>query len=135
MQETRVSGWRSLEQEVATPPVFLRGKSHGQEAWRTMIPWGWKKVRHDLVTKNKQTNNTVYFNYLDCDMLLLRLIKWEKITSKISIQIRFELAAWGKWEGAYTLEDRKLISLNGVYSLTVEFGARHLVITSSVPYL
>ena len=26
------------------------------------------------------------------------------------------------------MEDRKLISLNGVYSLTVEFGARHLVI-------
>ena len=32
-------------------PVFLPGKSHGQRNLVAYIPWGHKKVGHDLATK------------------------------------------------------------------------------------
>ena len=36
------------------PPVFLPGKSHGQRILEGYSPWGPKRVRHNLVTKQQQ---------------------------------------------------------------------------------
>ena len=35
-------------------PVFLPGKSHGQRSLVGYSPWGYKKVKYDLVTKQQQ---------------------------------------------------------------------------------
>ena len=35
-------------------PVFLPGESHGQRNLAGYSPWGQKRVRHDLVTKQQQ---------------------------------------------------------------------------------
>ena len=40
--------WRRKWQPT---PVFLPGKSHGQRSLGGYSPWGWQRVRHDLVTK------------------------------------------------------------------------------------
>ena len=41
-------GWKDpLEKEMATTPVFLRGKSHGQRSLAGYSPRGCKKVGHD----------------------------------------------------------------------------------------
>ena len=32
-------------------PLFLLGRSHGQRSLAGYIPWGYKRVGHDLVTK------------------------------------------------------------------------------------
>ena len=49
MQKTQVLslGWEDpLEKEMATPPVFLPGKSHGQRNVAGCSPWGHKRVGH-----------------------------------------------------------------------------------------
>ena len=46
MQETQVQslGWADpLEKEMATTPVFLPGKSHGQRSLAGYSPWGHKE--------------------------------------------------------------------------------------------
>ena len=43
--------WRRKWQPVL---VFLPGKSHGQRNLVGYGPWGHKRVRHDLVTKQQQ---------------------------------------------------------------------------------
>ena len=46
MQETQVHslGWADpLEKEMATTPVFLPGKSHGQRSLAGYSPWGHKE--------------------------------------------------------------------------------------------
>ena len=40
----------ALEKKMASSPVFLPGKSHGQRILMGYSPWGHKRVRHDLVT-------------------------------------------------------------------------------------
>ena len=35
-------------------PVFLPGKSHRERSLKGYIPWGHKRVRHDLMTKQQQ---------------------------------------------------------------------------------
>ena len=55
MQETQVQSldWEDpLEKKMA--PVFLPGKSHGQRSLASYSPWGHKRVRQDLVTKQQQ---------------------------------------------------------------------------------
>ena len=43
-------------------PVFLLGKFHGQRSLEGYSPWGLKRVRYDLVTKQWQHTNThTYF--------------------------------------------------------------------------
>ena len=46
--------WRSEWQP--TPRVFLSGKSHGQRNMVGYSPWGHKRVRHDLPTKQQLQN-------------------------------------------------------------------------------
>ena len=43
--------WRRKWQPT---PVFLPGKSHGQRSLAGYSPWGSKRLRHNLVTKQKQ---------------------------------------------------------------------------------
>ena len=42
-----------LEKKMATTPVFLPGKSHGQRSLVGYGPWGHKRVGHNLVTKQQ----------------------------------------------------------------------------------
>ena len=44
--------WRRKWQPTA---VFLPRKSHGQRSLAGYSPWGHKKVRHDLATKQQHT--------------------------------------------------------------------------------
>ena len=39
---------------MATNPVFLPGKCHGQRSLVGYSPWGRKRFGHDLVTKQNQ---------------------------------------------------------------------------------
>ena len=43
--------WRRKWQPT---PVFLPGKSHGQRSLVGYSPWGQKRVRQDLMTKQQQ---------------------------------------------------------------------------------
>ena len=43
-----------LEKEMATTPVFLTREFHGQRSLVVYSPWGHKRVRNDLVTKQPQ---------------------------------------------------------------------------------
>ena len=43
-------------------PVFLPRQSHGQRSLAGYGPWGGKRVRHDLVTKQQQRNKTTTYN-------------------------------------------------------------------------
>ena len=43
--------WRSKWQ---TNPLFLPVKSHGQRSLAGYSPWGCKRIRHDLETKQQQ---------------------------------------------------------------------------------
>ena len=46
--------WKiTVGKEMATP-VFLPGKSHGQRSLKGYSPWGCKRVRHYLSTKQQQ---------------------------------------------------------------------------------
>ena len=57
MQETRVRSLGRedpLEKEMATHSNIFAGKSHGQRSLVGYSPWGCKRVRHDLVTKQRQ---------------------------------------------------------------------------------
>ena len=46
--------WRMKWQPT---PVFLPGKSHGQKNLAGYSPWGCKRVRHDLVTKQQHASS------------------------------------------------------------------------------
>ena len=52
------SPWRRKWQST---PVFLPGKSHGQRSLEGYCPWGLKRVRHDLVTKQQQMFTATLF--------------------------------------------------------------------------
>ena len=57
MQKTRIQSldWEDpLEKETATNSVFLPGESHGLRNLVGYSPWGHKRVRHTLVTKQQQ---------------------------------------------------------------------------------
>ena len=43
--------WRRKQQPT---PIFLPGKSHGQRSLVDYSVWGFKRVGHDLVTKQQQ---------------------------------------------------------------------------------
>ena len=40
-------------------PVFLPGKSHGQRSLAGYSPWGHKRVRHDIATKQQQQKRCI----------------------------------------------------------------------------
>ena len=45
--------WRS---KCLYTPVFLPGKSHGQRSLAGYSLWCWKRVRHNLASKQQQQN-------------------------------------------------------------------------------
>ena len=56
-QETQFDSWvgKILWRRKWQPTLlFLPGKPHGQRSLTGYIPWGWQRVRHDLVTKQQQ---------------------------------------------------------------------------------
>ena len=58
MQTTWVQslGWEGpWRRKWQPPPVFLPEKSHGQRSRVGCSPWGQKRVRHDLATKQQTT--------------------------------------------------------------------------------
>ena len=57
MQETQVQslGWKDLlKEEMATTPVFLPRKFHGERSIAGYSPWGHKRLQHELATKQQQ---------------------------------------------------------------------------------
>ena len=50
----RSLGQDDQEKEMATPPAFLSGKSHGQRSLVGYNPWGHKRVGYNLVTKQQK---------------------------------------------------------------------------------
>ena len=57
MQETRVQSLGRedpLEEEMATHPVFLPGESHGQRSLVSYSLWGFKRIGHNLATKQQK---------------------------------------------------------------------------------
>ena len=44
-----------LEEEMATPPVFLPGKSHGPRSLAGYSPWGHKRGGYNLAIKQQQS--------------------------------------------------------------------------------
>ena len=49
-----IPGWEdSLEEEIATPPVFLPGKSHGQRILMGCNPWGHKESDETELAKQQ----------------------------------------------------------------------------------
>ena len=44
-------------------PVFLPGESHGQRSLAGFSSWSWKRVGHNLVTKQQQSVVWSFFNY------------------------------------------------------------------------
>ena len=51
-----------LEKEMATIPIFLPGKSDGQESLTDYSPWGHKRVRHDLAIKQQMKKEVMKHN-------------------------------------------------------------------------
>ena len=43
-----------LEEEMATHPVFLPGESHGQRSLVSYSLWGFKRIGHNLATKQQK---------------------------------------------------------------------------------
>ena len=52
--------WRRKWQPT---PVFLPGKSHGQRSLVGYSPWGHKKVGQDLMTKQQQNIQGIFFRF------------------------------------------------------------------------
>ena len=52
--------WRRKWQPT---PVFLPGKSHGQRSLVGCSPWGHRRVRCDLVTKQQQCIHVLCYNF------------------------------------------------------------------------
>ena len=50
-----------LEKKWQSTPVLLPGKSHGQRNLAGYRPWGYKRVRHDLATKQQHVLSSVSF--------------------------------------------------------------------------
>ena len=48
-----------VEKEMPTTPVFLPGKSHEKRSLAGYSPQGFKRVRHDLVTKQQLTKHLI----------------------------------------------------------------------------
>ena len=72
----RKTPWRKKWQPI---PVFLPGRSHGQRILAGYSPWGHKKVRHDLVTKQQQhciEHRGPFRNILI--ITIFRANRWEK---------------------------------------------------------
>ena len=57
----RKTPWRRKWQPT---PVFLPGKSHGQRSLVGYCPWGRKRVRYDLATKQQHQWTPRLFPYL-----------------------------------------------------------------------
>ena len=63
--------FRSLGQEdpleKQPTPVFLPGKCHGQRSLLGYSPWGCKKVKYNLGTKQQQNSHKKEWNIATCD--------------------------------------------------------------------
>ena len=61
-QEIQVQSWVTKipwRRKCLSAPVFLPGKSHGKRSLAGHSPQGFKRVRHDLVTKQQLTKHLI----------------------------------------------------------------------------
>ena len=61
-QVTRVHPWiRKIpwRRKWQPTPVFLPDESHGQRSLASYSPWGHKRVRHDLATKQQEESHSI----------------------------------------------------------------------------
>ena len=63
-----------LEKDMATTPVFLPGKSHGERSLTGYNPWGRKRVRHNLAIKEQNTY-VIIINICQLDRPSLSIIQ------------------------------------------------------------
>ena len=61
--------WRRKWQPT---PVFLPGKSHGQRSLEVYVPWGHKRVGHDLVPRQQQHSNKLRLRSVELSSLITR---------------------------------------------------------------
>ena len=52
---------RSLEKDMATRSIFLPGESHELKSLAGYSPWGHKRVRHNVMTKQQEGQQIQYF--------------------------------------------------------------------------
>ena len=64
-----LGGRDPLKEEMASTPVFLPGKSHGQRNLEGYSPWGHKRVRHALATKQQHSYLYYYMLYIHMTQL------------------------------------------------------------------
>ena len=55
--------WR---RKLQSKPIYLPGKSHGQRSLAGYSPWGSKRVRHSLVTKQQQHIQFCFLQLGEC---------------------------------------------------------------------
>ena len=67
--------WRRKWQPT---PVFLPGESHGQRSLEGYSPWGRKKVRHDLGTKQQHYQKALILKNYSFIMSIIENI-WKRL--------------------------------------------------------
>ena len=78
--------WRRKWQSAV---VFLPGKSHWQRSLVGYSPWGYKRVRHDLVSRQQQHHGIKSSGGISLRLILLETTR--KITSRFSNLLSFFL--------------------------------------------
>ena len=80
--------WRRKWQPT---PVFLPGESHGQRSLVDHNPWGHKRVRHNLVTKQQQQQQQKTIWILANQFLLTIYASYSKQSCAEQVSIRLKL--------------------------------------------
>ena len=96
MRETRVwsLGWEDLlEEEMATPPVFMPGESHGRRSLVGYSPWGHKESDtterlHFHFTRKIKTGYVIVFP-LTMIFWCIRIIRWMQPIALIKKYLTF----------------------------------------------
>ena len=90
--------WRRKWQPT---PVFLPGKSHGQRSLEVYVPWGHKRVGHDLVPRQQQHSNKLRLRSVELSSLITRGDPGTTATALQAGSCRLEDGQTGvRWEGA-----------------------------------
>ena len=80
--------WRRVRQPT---PVFLPGESHEQRSLAGYSSWGHKRVRHDLASNQKSTNNIHFVLMLrNCfAIIFLFSYKYKELPSSVPLKLHY----------------------------------------------
>ena len=68
-----------MEKEIATLPVSLPRKSHGQRTEASYSPWDCKRVWHNLVTRQQKTTTISYVEHFSCTCWPFESLHWKNV--------------------------------------------------------